>query len=411
MSTFSISAIAVSEVRIRSRRVSTLVVLLAIVVISWLMVPDPDSGMTMMAINDARVLYDSQSLAIAGSTLMSLLLSLAGFYLVRGRMRADLIFGLGAALAATPVTNFRFLLGRWLGAAAHLGLLAGLGMASLLALHVVRSHDPILLHVYLQHFVLIMAPEIVLVASVALLFEAWSLLMGRFGDVLYFILWALMLGLSGMVGSHVTSDLPLALWSDFSGLGTVIYGMHHLEHTTRISIGVASFNAFLVPVRVSGDFWTIQMVLMRFICAIAGLVPLGFATLLFHRFSPDRIAPRMYRSRRSLMAMLNGMLTPLGAIGGPMYAIAIRGPSITSGLFAETGLMISTNPLCVAAIVFALLAGVSTPNRMLPAVLAGTVAAWGVLISDLAAGIMPPGSNPLLVICQVGRARATCGSC
>jgi hypothetical protein len=299
------TAIAIAEVRIRSRRVSTLVVLLAIIAISWLMVPDPASGMTMMAINDARVIYDSQCLALAGSTLMSTLLSLAGFYLVRG---------VSAALACAPISNLHFLIDRWLGALAYLALLAGLCMVSLFALHAVRSDSPILLHIYLEHFVLILAPEIVLVASLAILFEAWSPLMGKVGDVLYFMLWAVTLGLSGSVGSHVTASVPLALWSDFSGLGTVIYGLHHLVHTTRISIGVASFDAGLAPVQIAGNFWTISMLLMRLICAVVALLPLALAQLLFHRFSPDRISSRLFRSHRSLLTILNGVLVPIARL-------------------------------------------------------------------------------------------------
>jgi hypothetical protein len=389
------TAIAIAEVRIRSRRVSTLVVLLAIIAISWLMVPDPASGMTMMAINDARVIYDSQCLALAGSTLMSTLLSLAGFYLVRGRMRGDLVCGVSAALACAPISNLHFLIDRWLGALAYLALLAGLCMVSLFALHAVRSDSPILLHIYLEHFVLILAPEIVLVASLAILFEAWSPLMGKVGDVLYFMLWAVTLGLSGSVGSHVTASVPLALWSDFSGLGTVIYGLHHLVHTTRFSIGVASFDAGLAPVQIAGNFWTISMLLMRLICAVVALLPLALAQLLFHRFSPDRISSRLFRSHRSLLTILNGMLVPIARLARPLYASAMRGPGLVAGLLADTALLVSSNPISLPAMALALAAGATLPQSILPGVLTGVLAFWGILISDSAVRDFSAGIEPM----------------
>ena len=373
-----------TEVRLASRRVSTLVVLLLVVCISWLMVPDPSSGMTMMAINDARVIYDSQCLAIAGSTLMSTLLSLAGFYLVRGRIRSDLVFGVSAALAATPISDLQLLISRWLGAVTYLFLLAAVCMLSLFALHTARSDSAILLQVYLQHFILILSPEIMFVGSASILFEAWSPLMGKVGDVLYFVLWAITLGLSGGMAGHITSNLPLALWSDFSGLGTVIYGMHHLVHTTHISIGVASFDAGLAPVVIAANFWTIQMVLVRLLSALAALLPLLLAVLLFHRFSPDRISRRMHRSRRSLLAMLNGLLTPLAALARPLYRGAMRGRGLWSGVLADTALQVSSSPVSVLAAALAMLAGALVPEPILSGVLTGAVACWGILISDSA---------------------------
>jgi hypothetical protein len=390
-----IAAIVQGEVRIRSRRLSTMVVLLAIIGISWLMVPDPKSGMTMMAINDARVIYDSQCLAMAGSTLMGTLLSLCGFYLVRGRMRADLVFGVGAPMAAAAIGNLQFLLGRWLGAVAYLFSMAALCMASLVVLHAIHGESAILLHVYLEYFLLIITPEIVFVASMSILFDAFAPLMGKVGDVVFFLLWAITLGLSGTAGGHATSSLPLALWSDFSGVGTVIYGLHHLVHTTNVSIGVASFNASLAPVVMAGQFWTRQMMLMRFLCCLVAALPLAVALPLFHRFSPDRIKPGVFRARRSLWAMANTLVTPVGRLARPLYAGAIRGTGLCSGVLADMALLVSCNPISIVVVAIALLAGATVPASMLPAVLTGAVALWGILISDSAVRDCSCGIEPM----------------
>ena len=405
MMTSAISGIALAEVRIRSRRLSTMVVLLAMIGISWLMVPDPRSGVTMLAIKDARVIYDSQCLALAGATLMGCLLSLVGFYLVRGRMRADLVCGVSAVLAATPISNSEFLLGRWLGAVVYLISIACLCMASLVVLHTIHGESTVLLHVYLEYFVLILTPEIIFVASMSVLFDAFAPLMGRAGDALYFLVFAATLGLSGNAGGHVTASLPLALWSDFSGIGTAIYGLHRLVHTSDVSIGVASFNSALAPVVIVGQFWTSQMVLMRLLCSLAAALPLVLALPFFHRFSPDRISARGFRARRSQWRWLNALVRPLAVLARPLYASAMRLPAPLSWVLADLALLASFNPFLIPAVAVTLLAGAAVPAGMLPGVLTCAVALWGIIVSDAPVRDFSAGVEPMTAYLPGGPVR------
>ena len=85
MSASVYQALVLNEWRLRSRRVSSLVILLAVVVLSWLMVLDPKTGMAMMVVHKQRLAYDSQALSFGTTLLASLLFGLAGFYLARGR--------------------------------------------------------------------------------------------------------------------------------------------------------------------------------------------------------------------------------------------------------------------------------------------------------------------------------------
>ena len=88
MNTSLYKALVLNEWRLRSRRISSLVILLAVVAVSWLMVLDPKSGAAMMVVSKQRIAYESQALAFATNLIASLLFGLAGFYLARGRTQA-----------------------------------------------------------------------------------------------------------------------------------------------------------------------------------------------------------------------------------------------------------------------------------------------------------------------------------
>ena len=55
------------------RRLSTLVVTLSVIAISWAMVPTPESDMTLISIKDARVYLTSNTLAFGTATLAAIL--------------------------------------------------------------------------------------------------------------------------------------------------------------------------------------------------------------------------------------------------------------------------------------------------------------------------------------------------
>jgi ABC-type transport system involved in multi-copper enzyme maturation permease subunit len=192
----ALKALLLAELRLRSRRTGTLVAMLALVAVTWLMVVDPADGRALMVIDGARTAYTSSCLALGSALLAGLLFGLAGFYLVRGRMSEDIRSGAGAVLAATPVGNAVFLFGRWLGSVAYLCAMLLAFLATMLMLHAVRGEGPIQLTIYLQTFAVVLLPLVFFCASMALLFDAWAPLMGKGGDVLYFIFYTAQMGVA-----------------------------------------------------------------------------------------------------------------------------------------------------------------------------------------------------------------------
>ena len=96
MSVAIMQVLVQTELRLRLRRVSTLVALAAFVVITWALIPDPRHGMTLMSVQGARVLYSSNAMAFGSATFASVLIGLGSFYLVRGRISEDLRSGIAS---------------------------------------------------------------------------------------------------------------------------------------------------------------------------------------------------------------------------------------------------------------------------------------------------------------------------
>jgi hypothetical protein len=294
--------LARTEVRLRLRRISTLVTLLAVVVITWTMISDPAGGMTLLAVNEARVLYTSSTLALGSASLGGMLFSLAGFFLVRGRVGEDLRSGTGSVIAATPVGNAGFLLSRWLGAVAYLGALVLGFLLTTWACHALRGDGPIQPWVYLQTFTLVLLPTVLFTASCAVLFDSWAPLMGKGGDLVYFILWAWQLSLAMQLSRGTSGEVPGLLAFDFPGIGMSVLALEATLHTPQLALGGAPFDPSLPPLTLPAQLWTGPMALMRAATAALALLPLLPAGGLFHRFSPDRVKPSSTRVRRSPLA-------------------------------------------------------------------------------------------------------------
>lgn len=375
--------LALTEVRLRLRRLGTLVALLAVIAISWAMIPDPHSGMTLMAIKNARVLYTSSTLAFGSASLASFLFGLGGFYLVRGRIAEDLRSGSAAVIAATPIGNGLFLLSRALGGVLYLLTLIAALLGTMLLLHALRGEGPIQLSVYLQTYAVLLSPVVFLSVSCAILFDSVSALMGKAGDVAFFFVWIAQIAVAGALAeTHSPIVAPLMLL-DFSGLAISMIGFEQLLGTAHISVGMSSYNVALAPVTLPAAIWSAQVMSMRTATALLALLPLLPAALLFHRYSPDKVKPSSLRERRSPLALINHWARPLARFAQPLFVQGAAIPGFRGQVLAEIALTLVASPSAIALLTISLLASLLAGPAALSGVLIAAVAYWGVLISDL----------------------------
>jgi hypothetical protein len=378
-----LKTLALNEVRLRMRRMSTIVALLAVVAISWAMIEDPAGGHALIVIGKARVLYTSSALALGSATLASILFGLGGFYLVRGRTAEDIRTGAGSVIGATPVGSLLFLAGRWLGGLAYLGVLALALMGTILVCHALRGDGPIQPLVYLTAYCLILLPGIVFAASCAILFDSWAPLMGKRGDLLFFLLWACQMALVGFVQSSGAPGSGLAVF-DFTGLLASMATLAEYFDPAHTSLGGGvPFDAAKAPLLLPAVPYTMKMVWMRSAASLIAALPLAAAVPLFHRFSPDKVKASRSRRRRSPLALVDGWLRPLSRLVQPLFALAARLPRWAGQVLADVALTLAGSPSAIAALIVALGASVLADARLLGPVLMACVAGWGILVSDM----------------------------
>ncbi|MBQ5963665.1 hypothetical protein KBW95_11820, partial [Massilia sp. ZL223] len=346
-----VATLAANEVRLRLRRLSTLAAVLAVMAVSWAMIEDPAGGKVLLALDGARVLYTSSALAMGSATLAGVLFGMAGFYLLRGRTAEDLRSGIGGVIGATPAGNAALLAGRWLGGVAYLGILVFAFMLTILACHLLRGDGPIQPVVYLQTYVLLLGPMVLFAASCALLFDSWGPLMGKVGDLLYFFIWVAAIGVGPQMleqGKAAPQVLPLAMAFDFMGMGNALAVMSQHANTSAMAIGSMPYDPAL-PVRSFPQWmWYQGAVLSRALSALAAMLPVLPALLLFHRFSPDRVKAGKARARRTPLAVVNAWLRPLSRLVQPLFALAARLPGAAGQTLADVALALAAAPAGIA---------------------------------------------------------------
>ncbi|MES2048330.1 MAG: hypothetical protein V4447_08020 [Pseudomonadota bacterium] len=378
-----IKTLVLTEARLRLRRLSTLVVLLAVIAISWAMIPDPNSDMTMMAIEEARVLYTSSLLSFGTASLASMLFGIAGFYLVRGRIAEDLRSGNGSVIGATQVGNGIFLFSRWLGGVLYLlTLVAGL-LGTTLVCHLLRGDGPIQLLVYLQTYSLLLLPTVFFVVSCAILFDSVAGLMGKAGDLIYFMVWMAQMALMAIMDESIKIGLNPLLLLDFMGLATGMINLKMVLLTDHLSLGVSTFDAKLPTITLANALWSMQIIWWRCATAVIALLPLLPAIFFFHRYSPDRVKLSSTRKRRSPLDIINAWSRPLAKLVQPLFRLSASVPGLAGRIMADIALSLVTSPSAILVLVVVLLASMFSSVHNLSGVLIAAVVFWGVMISDI----------------------------
>lgn len=392
-------ALVLNEWRLRSRRISSLVILLAVVAVSWLMVMDPKTGAAMMVVNKQRLAYDSQALAFGTTLIASLLFGLAGFYLARGRSQEDLRCGTAGVLAATPVANAQLLGARWLGAFGFLFSLGTVVMLTIWVLQLVRGEGALQPWPYLQMLALGLAPGLMLCASLAVLADAWAPLMGKRGDALYWLLWMAQFGfVPAFLGDGA---MRLSGWQvfDINGASPLLVSLGQLLDVRSVQVGGGPFDAALPVLTMPGGLWTRELVALRLGSMLLALLPLMPAVLAFHRYAPDRVKARNAGSRGRLTRALQWLLSPLmrpftRALGLQLRAGA-QVPGLPGRWLADVALVLLSQPLLALVMLGCAVAAAFVPLQALPGLMAAALGAWGIAVADVSSRDLQSGTLAL----------------
>lgn len=394
-----IAAVVVADVRIRFRRLSTLIVFVLLSSCAYLWVPDPRTGRALIEIAGKRALYNSGAIGMGTAAMATIFVGLIGYYVISNALRRDVSSRCGFVLASTGMRSSEYLAGKFLGNVVFLATFIGGFMLTAMGMLVLRGEAPLEPLIFAKQYFFLITPSIFFVSSVAILFESVPHLSGRFGDVAYFFAWCSSLGVVAMVEQkHHTVGWPA--YFDVSGLGYLFDVMKITTRTDSVSIGSTTFNAANGIYVFNGLTMPVEWVLPRIGAALLCIPILGLALVFFHRFDPARVRISD-KARRNWIGKLNALAKPL-ARRVTMMPLG-RGNSLFRSALADAMLTLTAFPVAVLAVIgFAIAAlaagGAHAGRGVLPvAFAAAAIAVAGVASREAESGTTAlVGSAPLL---------------
>lgn len=183
-------AIVGADLRERTRARGFWLLMALVAAVTWWSFPPTSAKYVVLALNGQyRALYSSAWVGMVVA-MLSIWLSLLGFYLVRGTLVRDIETRVWQLLAATPMTRAGYLLAKWCSNMAVLLLIVAASLAVALAAQWVRAEDRAIdLIELLKPTVWIALPSLALTAAFAVWFDMLPLLRRTAGNVLYFVVW------------------------------------------------------------------------------------------------------------------------------------------------------------------------------------------------------------------------------
>ena len=210
MSLQAIRALTIADFRERTRRYSFLVTLLFAVFLGYATA----TGRILIQLDEYRGVYTSGWIGTLMALVITSFVSLIGFYVVKNSVERDRMTGVGAILAATPLSKPAYAVGKWLSNFAVLSAIVAILALAALVMQFVSAEDPhVNLWALLSPFLLLALPAMALTAAFALCFEMLPGLRGGAGNVVWFFLWSFELSFP------MVKNIP---WLDPIGFVTVM---------------------------------------------------------------------------------------------------------------------------------------------------------------------------------------------
>jgi len=355
-----IGAIVAADVRIRFRRLSTLIVFVLLSSCAYLWVPDARTGRTLLEIDGKRAIYNSAAIGMGTAAMAAIFVGLIGYYVISNALRRDVATRCGFVLASTGMRSSEYLAGKFLGNVAFLATFVGGFMRTSMGMLVLRGEARLEPLIFAQQYFYLVTPAIFFVSAIAILFESVPWLSGRFGDVVYFLVWCMSIGLTGIAEAQHLRIGPAA-WFDVSGTAYLFNVLRITTGTNSISIGASSFDAAKGTMVFPGLTMPAEWIVPRIACALLCIPILALALVFFHRFDPARVR-LSGKARRNWIGKLNGLARPLARlVTGAFEAMPVgRSSPLLRASLADAVLTLTAFPIALAAIVAIAIAALAT---------------------------------------------------
>jgi len=383
-----------AEVRMRLRSPATFIAFLAIAAGTFFWLPSSHGKAVSMSWETTggvlvSPLYTSGAVAVALTIFSGIFLLLVGYYLVAGSVRRDRERGVGLILAATPLSNEGYLLGKVASNFAYLGVLSLLVLSVGILRFAIEGVGPFAPASFFLPFLLIAGPSLAFTAAAAVFFDVAPFLRGRAGNVAWFFTFVLVVAAASVSrhaenGRLVSKSVPVF---DPSGAATIEQlVLESIPDAKNQSVATGHIVLDRTPVRVPWKGIRISgaIVAVRLANFLWAVPPILGALLLFDRFDPAR---RRFAARRR-RTKAPDPATPLAAVP-EVHALSIAPanarPGFARSAAAEALLLWQSGPIAKWLLLAAGLASLAVPATALTGVAAGWIVVLVPVIAEAAA--------------------------
>ena len=325
-------AILRADLRERTRSTRFWVLLLLTMAATWKCFPPPEARYLVLSLTGGeRGAYSSAWVGMVLAMVYSSLLSLCGFYVVRGTLVRDFETRVWQLLVATPMTRTGFLLAKWASHMAVFSLFAIAGLGVGLLAQWVRAEDrSIHLFEMVKPLLLLNIPGLAITAMLAVWFDLLPWLRRTAGNVVFFVLWITMLSASVAGLDSPGSRVATGWMSDPNGMVMVARDFHRVREAQtglprKFGFSVGNGGLRKAPVLFEWKSWTVRPMdafgrLLWLLFALGG-VALA-APLLDWAAARGAGAQRAGSDAGSRLRWLDRLLDPLARGGAASLAVA-----------------------------------------------------------------------------------------
>ena len=271
----------------RTRSYSFLITLAITIYAAYSFVPPPTASYTTLNVVGYKGVYNSAWVGNVSAMMTTVMLSLYGFFLVTGGIKKDIDTEVGLIVATTPISNFGYLLSKFLSNFVVLVTIMGCTFVVSIAMFFVRSSGyPFIISSFIVPFLVLSLPALLLVSAIALIGEVF---LGR-RSLLQYIMFVFLFG-AMMAHTNGEKNDTIAVITDPFGLRTMVTSIKTLvnntyhTHIDSVSFGFtfnrkAGFKTF----EWNGVVWTNIFLLSRLLWVAVSVGLVYLSSFFFHRF-------------------------------------------------------------------------------------------------------------------------------
>jgi len=294
-----IKQLILADFRERTRRYSFLLMLLGILFLSYLVITDQYT----IRFGEYRGEFNTAWAGSVTAVITTLLLCLAGFYLVKNTIRNDRITNVGQILAATPISRFSYLMAKFFSNFLVLALMIGIQVLAAIVMYLIYGDKSgfNLWHL-ITPFIILSLPAMMFVAAIAVTFEGIRPLSGTMGNIIYFFLIETTLVFTIM--EHSLIDLP--------GINTFIKSTKEAiraiypDAEVGVQVGFLAFDESLAKavniVPWDGIKWSMAIIWQRLMWVGLGLASVLITVPFFNRFDQTHLTRGTIRKEKNKKA-------------------------------------------------------------------------------------------------------------